>query len=67
MYFEIYRQGSAPESAAGADDGSWSWNLKATNDETIARGQSYADKADCLRAVYLVRGTNCNETPLREV
>jgi uncharacterized protein YegP (UPF0339 family) len=64
VYFEIYRQGSDTQSGAGG--GEWRWRLKAANNEIIASGESYADHADCLRAVYLVRSTS-SHTPIRDV
>ena len=68
VYFEIYRQGSARGSGtqSEATDGAWRWRLKCANNETITSGESYADHADCLRAVYLVRSTS-SHTPIRDV
>ena len=68
VYFEIYQQESASGSSAQGDraGGEWRWRLKSANHETIASGESYADHADCLRAVYLVRGTS-SQTPIRDV
>ena len=68
MYFEIFQQGSARGSDTQSDitGGAWRWRLKGANDETITGGESYADHADCLRAVYLVRRTS-SHTPIRDV
>ena len=55
MYFEIYRQG-----------GEWRWRLNCPDQEPITGAESYADHADCLRAVYLLRGTS-SHTPIRDV
>jgi uncharacterized protein YegP (UPF0339 family) len=68
VYFEIYRQGSArgSDTQSEATGGEWRWRLKAANHEIIASGESYADHADCLRAVYLVRSTS-SHTPIRDV
>jgi uncharacterized protein YegP (UPF0339 family) len=66
VYFEIYRQGSARGSTeSNATGGEWRWRLKAANNEIIASGESYADHADCLRAVYVVRSTS-SHTPIRD-
>ena len=68
VYFEIYRQGSAGGSDAQSDltGGTWRWRLNCANNETITSGESYADHADCPRAVYLVRSTS-SHTPIRDV
>jgi uncharacterized protein YegP (UPF0339 family) len=68
VYFEIYRQSSAEgsDTRSGSTGGEWRWRLKAANNEIIASGESYADHADCLRAVYLVRSTS-SQTPIRDV
>jgi uncharacterized protein len=36
----------------------WRWRLKAANHEIIATGESYYNKADCLRAINLVKGSS---------
>jgi uncharacterized protein YegP (UPF0339 family) len=66
VYFEIYRQDSASGGDTPGADGGWRWRLKCANDETITSGESYADHAECLRAVYLIRGTS-SHTPIRDV
>jgi uncharacterized protein len=33
----------------------WRWRLVAANHEIIATGESYYNKADCLRAISLVK------------
>jgi uncharacterized protein YegP (UPF0339 family) len=48
MYYEIYRDGQ----------GYWRWRLRAANHETLASGESYVNKADCTRAIVLVKGSN---------
>ena len=60
VYFEIYQQRSAGggDTQSSLTGGAWRWRLKGPNDEIIACGESYADHADCLRAVYLVRSTS---------
>lgn len=68
VFFEIYRQdspGGAGTSGANSG-GSWRWRLKCPNGETITSGESYADHAECLRAVYLIRSTS-TQTPIRDV
>ena len=66
--FEIYQQESADDSGMQSDPtvGAWRWRLKSANHEVITSGESYADHADCLRAVYLVRRTS-DHTPIRDV
>jgi uncharacterized protein YegP (UPF0339 family) len=68
LYFEIYQQGSPSDGGteSGATGGTWRWRLKCENHETITSGESYANHADCLRAVYLVRST-ASHTPIRDV
>lgn len=36
-------------------DGQWRWRLVANNNEIIAHGESYKNKADCLHAIDLIR------------
>jgi uncharacterized protein YegP (UPF0339 family) len=36
-------------------DGQWRWRLVANNNEIIAHGESYKNKADCLHAIELIR------------
>lgn len=55
MYFEIYKSG-----------GQWRWRLKAANHQIIASGESYTEKANCIAAINLVKGTN-SSTPVKEV
>lgn len=36
----------------------WRWRLKAANNRIIANsGEGYFNKADCMRAINLVKGT----------
>lgn len=55
MYFEIY-----PSS------GQWRWRLRASNHRTIASGESYNNKSDCISAIKLIMSTN-SSTPVNEV
>jgi uncharacterized protein YegP (UPF0339 family) len=68
VYFEIYEEDDAGVSGPGNDTtgGTWRWRLKGGNHETIASGESYVHHADCLRAVYMIRGTS-SHTPIRDV
>lgn len=34
----------------------WRWHLKAGNNEIIAHGEGYRNRADCLHAIELVQG-----------
>lgn len=43
----------------------WRWRLLAANNEIIASGESYANKADCLSAISLVKGST--KAPIYEV
>jgi len=36
-------------------DRRWYWHLKTTDNEKLAQGESYASKAECMRAIELVR------------
>jgi uncharacterized protein YegP (UPF0339 family) len=45
-YYEVYQSG-----------GLWRWRFKANNHEIIASGESYYNKADCLNAVALMKGS----------
>lgn len=65
LYFEIHRQGRDGDESGAPDSGEWRWRLKDANHEVIANGKSYANHADCLRAVFLVRGTS-SHTPIRD-
>ena len=47
MKFEIYK----------GRNGKWFWRLKAKNHETIANGQGYRQKADCLHVIRLIKRT----------
>ena len=43
----------------------WRWNLKAANNKKIANsGEGYHNKADCLHALNLVKGSST--APVRE-
>ncbi|MBZ2206580.1 YegP family protein [Massilia soli] len=48
MYFTIYP----------AEQGQFRWNLKSANHENICSGESYHNKADCVKAIQLVNGMN---------
>ncbi len=48
MYFQIYRDASDL----------WRWRLRAANHETIAHGESYHNKSDCLHVIDLVKGSS---------
>jgi uncharacterized protein YegP (UPF0339 family) len=39
-------------------EGQWRWRLKAANHKIIASGEAYHNKADCLHAIGLIRGTS---------
>ena len=47
MYFTLYKSGTQ-----------WRWRLQAANHKIIASGESYYNKADCLHAIGLMRGTS---------
>ena len=47
MYYEIYQD----------DNNFWRWRLQAGNNRIIASGEAYYNKADCVNAVNLVRGS----------
>ncbi|MDR9754739.1 DUF1508 domain-containing protein [Pseudomonas sp. SZMC_28357] len=63
MYFEIYRQSRGTPSTG---KGQWRWRLRAGNHETIASGESYVNKADCLHVIELIKGA-VSETPVKEI
>lgn len=63
MYFEIYRQTRGTEQTG---KGQWRWRLRAGNHETIASGESYINKADCVHAINLIIGTH-GQTPVKEI
>jgi len=63
MYFEIYRQTRGTPSTGR---GQWRWRLRAGNNETIASGESYVNKADCLHVIGLIKNARC-ETPVKEI
>lgn len=52
MYFILYQEGQQ-----------WRWTLYAANNRKIANGgESYWNKADCLHAISLVRGSGSAPT-----
>lgn len=63
MYFEIYRQTHGTEQTG---KGQWRWRLRAGNHETIASGESYVNKADCVHAISLIKGTR-DQTEVKEI
>lgn len=63
MYFEIYRQ---TRGTPNTGQGQWRWRLRAGNHETIASGESYVNKADCLHVIGLIKTAQC-ETPEKEI
>ncbi len=46
------------------EKGHWRWRLRAGNHETIACGESYVNKADCLHVIGLIKA---GETPAKEI
>ncbi|WP_260955627.1 YegP family protein [Pseudomonas citri] len=63
MYFEIYRQTRGTHSSG---KGQWRWRLRAGNHETIASGESYVNKSDCLHVIQLIKSAH-GETPVKEI
>ncbi len=63
MYFEIYRQ---TRGTPLTGKGQWRWRLRAANHETVASGESYVNKADCLHVIGLIKGVH-DETPVKEI
>lgn len=55
MKFELYKSGTE-----------WRWRLRAGNNEIVASGEGYQNRADCVRAVNLLMDTN-RETKFVEV
>lgn len=47
MYYQIYQD----------SNNQWRWRLRAANHETIASGEAYWSKANCLHAINLVKGS----------
>ncbi|CAG9934096.1 YegP family protein [Candidatus Nitrotoga arctica] len=63
MFFEIYDE--PPSSGIlglpglmQPKDIEWRWRLKGDNYKTVASGESYKNKDDCLHAINLLMGTN---------
>jgi uncharacterized protein YegP (UPF0339 family) len=46
--------------------GQWRWRLRAGNHETVASGESYVNKADCLHVIELIKGVQ-SDTPVKEI
>ena len=44
--------------------GQWRWRLRAANNEIIAHGESYRNKADCIKAIALVKSSH--DAPVHE-
>ncbi|MET1067388.1 DUF1508 domain-containing protein [Pseudomonas prosekii] len=63
MYFEIYRQSKG---TSNTGKGQWRWRLRAGNNETVASGESYVNKADCLHVIKLIMGVQ-EGTPVKEI
>jgi uncharacterized protein YegP (UPF0339 family) len=63
MYFEIYRQ---TRGTLQTGRGQWRWRLRAGNHETVASGEAYVNKVDCVHAISLIKGTH-DQTPTKEV
>lgn len=60
MHFEYYPvppMNALVAVAAGIRQ-QWRWRLKGDNGETIASGEAYHNKADCLHAIALMKSTN---------
>lgn len=71
LHFEMYQVESAiVDSARGIlanrDEGQWRWRLRSGNNEPIASGEAYKNKADCLKAINLLKSTDAS-TPVKEV
>lgn len=59
MRFEYYND--TPKgllAAAAGDKGGWRWRLVADNGKTVASGEAYVNKSDCLHAISLLQSTN---------
>lgn len=67
MYFEIYKQTpiQAGLSSAANSSTQWRWRLRSDNHETIASGEGYHNKQDCIHAVTLLKSTGV-ATPVKE-
>lgn len=67
MRFEYYND--APKgllsAAVHGDKGTWRWRFVADNGKTVASGEAYVNKADCLHAIALLKSTNAL-TPVTE-
>jgi len=48
MYYTMYRDAQ----------GYWRWRLSAANHEPLASGEGYVNRADCARAIQLVKGSS---------
>jgi uncharacterized protein YegP (UPF0339 family) len=59
LRFEIYCQPEKPVKKI------WGWRLRGTKEGVIALGEGYRTRAECLRAVELLRGTT-SLTPIVE-
>lgn len=57
MHFKIYRR--------RAEVRDWCWRLGGGRHGTVAYGEGYASRSDCLDAVNIVRGTS-SFTPIIE-
>ena len=55
MYFQVYKDTA----------NNWRWRLRAANNETIASGEGYVNKADCLHVISLVKQSH--SAPVHEV
>lgn len=54
MYYTVFK----------GTNGNWYWNLKAANHQIIANGEGYANKADVLTVIGLVKASSA--APIKE-
>ena len=69
MYFEIYQgdEGMIGSSSGVLADRQWRWRLRSDgNYKTVASGEAYHNKKDCLAAIDLLKSTDAS-TPVNEV
>lgn len=67
MHFEYYRESKGLiDASRSSTQGRWRWRLVAGNNETVASGEGYHNKADCLHAIDLLKDTD-QFTPTNEV
>jgi uncharacterized protein YegP (UPF0339 family) len=64
LAFLIHSSSRQSKCTPSTGKGQWRWRLREGNHETIASGESYVNKVDCLHVIGLIKA---GETPAKEI